>query len=546
MRLRFSKDDREEENMAQNELFHVLGDGGGAVLLRADGGQVKVSELEGKILGLYFASSSCEESLQCTPAVIQVYKELMLSNRMFEIIYVKARDCLKSLYAVGRSAHLVIFDEERNVSCSKGLEYVFKYGSRAFPFTQERVKEINEEREAAKANQTLRSILASPTRDFLVRNNGDQVAISDLEGKMVGLYFSLSSFRASSQFTTLLVELYREVGEIGENFEVVWVSMDKSCESFHESFKSMPWLAIPFGDDALKSLPQYFQLRAIPSLVIIGADGKTVNLNVCNFVSRFGAKAYPFSPEKLTELEEVVKAQSKSQTLSSLLVCDELDWVLGKNGTKVSASELEGRTVLFYFSRITCSPCRMFTPELAKIYQEIKAEHSDQFEVIFVSMDNTNDDFQNYYSEMPWLALPYSDTREVTLKYTLMKKPSIPQLVAVGPSGQTLTYDGRELITFLGKDAYPFDETRNNLMEWRLEEMAKNWPEKVRHGLHPAHDLVRERQGLYKCNGCSDVTLGWVFKCDECGFSLHPKCALGQLADDGVTKKTYPQDQDEN
>ena len=34
------------------------------------------------------------------------------------------------------------------------------------------------------------------------------------------------------------------------------------------------------------------------------------------------------------------------------------------------------------------------------------------FEVIFVSSDNSKDEFESYLSEMPWYAIPYDDKRK--------------------------------------------------------------------------------------------------------------------------------------
>ena len=35
-----------------------------------------------------------------------------------------------------------------------------------------------------------------------------------------------------------------------------------------------------------------------------------------------------------------------------------------------------------------------------------------KFEVIFVSSDNSKDEFEAYLSEMPWYAIPYDDKRK--------------------------------------------------------------------------------------------------------------------------------------
>lgn len=191
---------------------------------------------------------------------------------------------------------------------------------------------------------------------------------------------------------------------------------------------------------------------------------------------------------------------------------------------QVPVSELVGKIVLFFFSRKQCPQCKVFTPKLAKTYNEINAKHSD-FEVIYVSLDNDEESFHDYYSEMPWLSLPYNDKREVPLRQSF-EFSGIPHLVAVGPTGKTLTNEAKDLVVLYGSEAYPFTDIKKRELEGRLEEMAKGWPEKVRNERHEYHELVLARCGVYACDGCKELGVRWSFNCDECYFNLHPVCAL--------------------
>merc|ERR1712054_744437 len=67
-------------------------------------------------------------------------------------------------------------------------------------------------------------------------------------------------------------------------------------------------------------------------------------------------------------------------------------------------------------------------------------------EIVFVSSDKDEPAFNEYYAEMPWLALPYSN-RE--LKETLSKKfkvRGIPSFVILDSDGNTITTEGRDEI----------------------------------------------------------------------------------------------------
>jgi nucleoredoxin len=58
-----------------------------------------------------------------------------------------------------------------------------------------------------------------------------------------------------------------------------------------------------------------------------------------------------------------------------------------------------------------CPPCRAFTPQLVGTYNKLKAAGRN-FEVVFVSSDRDDASMKEYFSEMPWLAIPYDDPRQ--------------------------------------------------------------------------------------------------------------------------------------
>ena len=83
----------------------------------------------------------------------------------------------------------------------------------------------------------------------------------------------------------------------------------------------------------------------------------------------------------------------------------------GKDGM-VDVADLmtEGKQVGLYFSAHWCPPCRAFTPKLAKWYSDIKATEMGRYlEIVFISSDREEASFNTYYSEMPWLAIPFKD-----------------------------------------------------------------------------------------------------------------------------------------
>ena len=97
--------------------------------------------------------------------------------------------------------------------------------------------------------------------------------------KLVGIYFSAHWCPPCRGFTPVLADFYNKVNKDGKVFEVVFVSCDRSEDQFKEYFKEMPWLAVPFGDNARKTLPSEFSVSGIPKLSILKPDGTELNVD---------------------------------------------------------------------------------------------------------------------------------------------------------------------------------------------------------------------------------------------------------------------------
>ncbi|KAF1319008.1 Nucleoredoxin, partial [Globisporangium splendens] len=120
--------------------------------------------------------------------------------------------------------------------------------------------------------------------------------------------------------------------------------------------------------------------------------------------------------------------------------------LLGKDGVTKTEDALQNKKIVgIYFSSKSCLPCREFTPLLATVYEEMVEEHPE-FEIVYVSSDKDDDEFTNYFHEMPWKALPFTchDKRqELKDEYTTL----IPWLAFLNEKGEFLTEDGRMIVS---------------------------------------------------------------------------------------------------
>ena len=155
--------------------------------------------------------------------------------------------------------------------------------------------------------------------------------VSDLEGKTVALYFSAHWCPPCQNFTPRLVSVYDELKQQHADFEVVFISSDEDQTSFENYFKEMPWLAVPYADrKAKKFLNDWFKVEGIPTLIILDGQGKTICNDATELVFKYGANAYPFTEEKLEQLLQEEEAKREAQTLESLLVTEERDYLLSR------------------------------------------------------------------------------------------------------------------------------------------------------------------------------------------------------------------------
>mmetsp|Transcript_25572 Transcript_25572/g.76190 ORF Transcript_25572/g.76190 Transcript_25572/m.76190 type:complete len:335 (+) Transcript_25572:98-1102(+) len=118
----------------------------------------------------------------------------------------------------------------------------------------------------------------------------------------------------------------------------------------------------------------------------------------------------------------------------------------GKDGEISTRDALSGKeAVMLYFSAHWCPPCRGFTPKFAEWYsKDLKAKGS---EVIFVSSDRDEDSFKDYYKDMPWLALDYSQRKEKEVLSNHFGVEGIPSLVILDKDGSVINKEGRNAIS---------------------------------------------------------------------------------------------------
>ena len=88
---------------------------------------------------------------------------------------------------------------------------------------------------------------------------------------------------------------------------------------------------------------------------------------------------------------------------------------------EVTADYFDGcRFVGLLFSAEWCAPCHSMLELLRNFYTDINLE-ARQFELVLVSADRSQQEWNKHFGSMPWASLPYGDRRHHTLseKYNI-------------------------------------------------------------------------------------------------------------------------------
>ncbi|KAF3431329.1 hypothetical protein FNV43_RR26060 [Rhamnella rubrinervis] len=460
--------------MANNENAHGLSEllSSKHFLIRNYIEEVKMSAIVGKVVGLYFGSCWLPSSQSFICRLTQLYEELGPNGtNQFEVVYIcsdndigtfikyawkmpwpmipfsdsETRMSLMTKFKCCTFPKLVILDGDGKVMMDDATDIVWEHGAAGFPFTPSRIRFLE--------SLETEVVYSMGSSIRLISNDGKQVQVSNLKNKTVAMYFWRKSDKHCAYFHTFLLTTYEELKK-EEIFDVVLIPQGQPNIQYDEEFSEMPWLALPDEDVAEKAI-QHFKIVNFPGLVIIGPNGKTLISDAIDTILEHGSKAFPFTRSRIGELAVISEAEHEKQTLESLLIDGDKDFLLGICGTIVPVSSLVGRCIFLYFSAEYITDSQAFLQKFIGLYfdfQEIGGNTRPPMEVIYISCDEKST-FEYYFEKMPWLAIPHGDKRrEMLLKWFKVK--TFPRVIMIGASGRTVDYDTANKI--MGFDSQAF------------------------------------------------------------------------------------------
>eukprot|EP00931_Biecheleriopsis_adriatica_P044282 TRINITY_DN25314_c1_g1_i1.p1 TRINITY_DN25314_c1_g1~~TRINITY_DN25314_c1_g1_i1.p1 ORF type:complete len:328 (+),score=72.63 TRINITY_DN25314_c1_g1_i1:58-1041(+) len=195
--------------------------------------------------------------------------------------------------------------------------------------------------------------------------------------------------------------------------------------------------------------------------------------------------------------------------------------LLTKQGEVDTESALRGKTVGLYFSAHWCPPCRGFTPQLAKSYTS--ALKAKGLEIVFVSGDQNEKAFSDYYTEMPWLALPFSVRDKAASLNSKFDVKGIPSLVLLSNDGTKLTSDARSMVSMDPTgEAFPWTAEPGKVPKG----MTKQFAEQKAKPFQMMGPILEKTAIAGAVPGLLEFFVGVHFMLSPCGISILVKWLL--------------------
>ena len=135
---------------------------------------------------------------------------------------------------------------------------------------------------AAKMGATDHALMPLLKGDLVGSGNGTLAQFEDAglaKKKLIGLYFSAFWCGPCRKFTPQLVQFYNRVAPAHPEFEIVFLSFDKSAPAMENYMREMhmPWPAVKFDKLAEKEALRKYAGSGIPCLVVVDAEGRVVS-----------------------------------------------------------------------------------------------------------------------------------------------------------------------------------------------------------------------------------------------------------------------------
>ncbi|GMT18971.1 hypothetical protein PFISCL1PPCAC_10268 [Pristionchus fissidentatus] len=114
----------------------------------------------------------------------------------------------------------------------------------------------------------------------------------------------------------------------------------------------------------------------------------------------------------------------------------------GEGVKKAGGERAKVRALLF--GALWCPPFREWIKQLIPIYSSLRSS-SLSFEIIFCSSDRTEEAFNSFIAQMPWVSLPYDPSKTIALT-RIFNVHGIPSLILIDETNNIISRHGRSVL----------------------------------------------------------------------------------------------------
>ena len=251
--------------------------------------------------------------------------------------------------------------------------------------------------------------LSGPTLD------GQQFDLAQWKGKPVIVAFWASWCSHCVDETAELKRLYQTYHDRG--LEIVGISADRDAAQVEKFVQQneLPWPQLMSADPKTRGMRNPWStlanVRALPSLFLIGADGKVADVHLrgrkIEMAVADAMNVEPAAEDVAAQESEKLKAALirpvDSKHVSNPLQIGDSVMISGStiDGGHFDVASLKGKAVLVAFWATWCPHCRKELPKLMNLHNRYRDRG---LEIVGISLDRNSDDLQTYLGgqPLPW------------------------------------------------------------------------------------------------------------------------------------------------
>lgn len=130
------------------------------------------------------------------------------------------------------------------------------------------------------------------------------------------------------------------------------------------------------------------------------------------------------------------------------------------HGRQVAVEEVlaGGKYIGIYVGAEWASTCAPFVANLKRVHDKVNEKSMlPVLEVVYVSADKTQEQFDGFMRECPWVAVPFSELKLRKKIMSIYKAATLPKFILLSPSGKVLTDDEKWVAVDVQGAKFPWE-----------------------------------------------------------------------------------------